>query len=110
MKVVFKFRTDSSGPGLVVMRSASSGGFAAAILFWGMQGGARRQACDDRRKGGEAPLRVREAPLRVRYRPYGSAASRRPSPRKLKAMTATMTGMDGIISHGEIATVCTFCA
>ena len=25
-------------------------------------------------------------------------------------MTATMTGIDGSISHGEIATVCTFCA
>jgi hypothetical protein len=28
----------------------------------------------------------------------------------LKAMTATMTGTAGSISHGEIATVCTFCA
>jgi len=31
----------------------------------GRQGGASRQASDDRRKGGEAPLRVGKAPLRV---------------------------------------------
>src|SRR5262249_24946122 len=31
----------------------------------GRQGGASPQASDDRRQGGEAPLRVREAPLRV---------------------------------------------
>src|SRR5207248_7984768 len=55
-----------------------------------------------RRKGGEAPLRVQRA--------YGSAASRSPSPRKLKAMTARITGMAGIISQGEMATVWTFWA
>jgi cobyrinic acid a,c-diamide synthase len=31
----------------------------------GRQGGASRQASDDRRKGGDAPLRVRDVPLRV---------------------------------------------
>jgi hypothetical protein len=31
---------------------------------------------------------------------YGSAASRRPSPTKLKASTATMTKTPGIMSHG----------
>jgi len=31
----------------------------------GRHGGARREACDDGRKGGEAPRRVCEAPLRV---------------------------------------------
>lgn len=31
---------------------------------------------------------------------YGSAASRRPSPRKLKARITTITGTTGSISHG----------
>src|SRR6266566_2247996 len=39
--------------------------------------------------------------------PYGSAASRRPSPRKLNARIATVTGMAGSSSHGETAAVCT---
>ena len=37
---------------------ASSAGFAGATDPGGRQGGARRQARDDRRKGGEAPLRA----------------------------------------------------
>src|SRR3989454_3744887 len=35
----------------------SSAGFARAIGPGGRQGGARREARDDRRKGGKAPLR-----------------------------------------------------
>jgi cyanate permease len=35
----------------------SSAGFARAADAGGRQGGARREARDDRRKGGEAPLR-----------------------------------------------------
>jgi phosphonopyruvate decarboxylase len=42
---------------------ASSGGFAAAILPRGRQGGARHPARDDRRKGDEVPLRG-TSPLR----------------------------------------------
>jgi GTPase len=40
-----------------------SAGSAGAGLSGGRQEGARRQARDDRRKGGEAPLRADEAPL-----------------------------------------------
>lgn len=39
---------------------------------------------------------------------YGSAASRRPSPRKLNARTATITGIAGISIQGVVAIVCTF--
>src|SRR5690606_8132585 len=42
--------------------------------------------------------------------PYGSAASRRPSPRKLSASTATTTATPGQNSHGAVATERTFCA
>ncbi len=38
-------------------------------------------------------------PFRARQR-YGSAASRRPSPKKLKARMTTMTGTTGSISQG----------
>ncbi len=43
---------------------SSSAGSARAPDPGGRQGGVRRQARDDRRKGGEAPLRDGEAPLR----------------------------------------------
>src|SRR5258708_4661210 len=39
--------------------------------------------------------------------PYGSAASRRPSPRKLNARIAIVTGTAGNSNHGETAAVCT---
>src|SRR5205085_7238191 len=48
--------------------------------------------------------------LSVHHTPYGSAASRRPSPRKLNARITTMTGTAGGSSHGKIATVCRFSA
>jgi len=40
------------------LTTGPSAGFARAILPGGRQGGARREARDDRRKGGRAPLRV----------------------------------------------------
>jgi hypothetical protein len=43
---------------LAVRVITSSAGFARAILR-GRQGGVRRQARDDRRKGDEVPLRVK---------------------------------------------------
>src|SRR5690625_1159595 len=42
--------------------------------------------------------------------PYGSAESRRPSPTKLNATTATTTAMPGSSSHGAFATTLTLCA
>jgi phosphoribosylformimino-5-aminoimidazole carboxamide ribotide isomerase len=46
-------------------KAVSSAGFAGATDAGGRQGGARREARDDRRKGSEAPLRVDgEATLR----------------------------------------------
>ena len=46
----------------------------------------------------------------ARHCPYGSAASRRPSPRKLKARMTMITGIAGISSQGEIARAWMFCA
>jgi phosphonopyruvate decarboxylase len=46
------------------VEGASSGGFAAAIGSWGEAGRSTPKASDDRRKGGEAPLRG-ASPLRV---------------------------------------------
>src|SRR6266496_4087845 len=41
---------------------------------------------------------------------YGSVASRRPSPRKLKASTALAMNTTGMSSHGKCANVWMFCA
>ena len=44
------------------------------------------------------------------FQEYGSAASRSPSPTKLKAITVAITNSTGSISHGCSATVRMFCA
>src|SRR4051812_4569463 len=47
---------------------------------------------------------------RHRMAEWGSVASRRPSPRKLKARTATAMNTTGISNQGKCASVWTFCA
>src|SRR5207244_10367245 len=54
------------------------------------------------------PRVLRRASLH-HYRPYGSAASRSPSPRKLKAMIVTSNGSAGSISQGAKPTAWRFC-
>src|SRR4030088_298713 len=60
--------------------------------------------------GHEVRLQIahRQERLVEHHTPYGSAASRRPSPRKLNARMATVTGTAGSRSHGDSAAVCTF--
>src|ERR1700686_5515446 len=61
--------------------------------------------------GEEVRLEIADRQQRVTHQtPYGSAASRKPSPRKLNARMTTITGTAGNNSQGEIATVWTFWA
>src|SRR5207244_748397 len=58
----------------------------------------------------EVHAQVADRQQRVHQVPYGSAASRRPSPTRLKASTATITARPGTSSHGASASVWMFCA
>src|SRR5262245_7646240 len=58
----------------------------------------------------EVDAEILDAEDRRRHWLYGSAASRRPSPTRLKAMTERITTAPGTRSHGASATVWMFCA
>lgn len=60
---------------------------------------SRRRVCWSARRWPRRPASP-PAARRVRGQLYGSAASRRPSPTKLKAKTVTRTGTTGRSSHG----------